>query len=33
MDADAVGGTVDLKIGKAKEELYSNFSIQGGMDH
>ncbi|RPI01313.1 MAG: TonB-dependent receptor, partial [Ignavibacteriae bacterium] len=30
MDADAVGGTVDLKIGKAKEEWYSNFSIQGG---
>ncbi|MFH0988758.1 MAG: TonB-dependent receptor [bacterium] len=30
MDADAVGGTVDLKIGKAKEELHSNFSIQGG---
>lgn len=30
MDADAVGGTVDLKIGKAKEELHSRFSIQGG---
>jgi TonB-dependent receptor len=30
MDADAVGGTVDLKIGKAKEELHSSFSIQGG---
>jgi TonB-dependent receptor len=30
MDADAVGGTIDLKIGKAKEELYSSFSLQGG---
>jgi TonB-dependent receptor len=30
MDADAVGGTVDLKIGKAKEGLHSSFSAQGG---
>ena len=30
MDADAVGGTVDLIIGKAKEGLHSNFSAQGG---
>ncbi len=30
MDADAVGGTIDLKIGKAKEELHSSLSIQGG---
>lgn len=30
MDADAVGGTVNLKIGKAKEGFHSNFSIQSG---
>lgn len=30
MDADAVGGTVDLKIGKAKDELHSSLSLQGG---
>jgi len=30
MDADAVGGTVNLKIGKAKEGFYKNFSMQGG---
>jgi TonB-dependent receptor len=30
MDADAVGGTIDLKIGKAKEELHSSLSFQGG---
>ena len=30
MDADAVGGTVNLKIGKANEELHSNISLQGG---
>jgi len=30
MDADAVGGTVDLIIGKAKEGFHSNFSAQGG---
>lgn len=30
MDADAVGGTVNLKIGKAAEGLQGNFSLQGG---
>jgi len=30
MDADAVGGTVNLKIGKAAEGLHGNFSVQGG---
>ncbi len=30
MDADAVGGTVNLKIGKAKEGLHSSFSLQDG---
>ena len=30
MDADAVGGTVNLKIGKAREGFHSNFSIQDG---
>ncbi|GLR17902.1 TonB-dependent receptor [Portibacter lacus] len=30
MDADAVGGTVNLKIGKASEGLRGNFSLQGG---
>ncbi len=30
MDADAVGGTVNLKIGKAAEGLRGNFSLQGG---
>jgi len=30
MDADAVGGTIDLKIGKAKEEFHASFSLQGG---
>jgi TonB-dependent receptor len=30
MDADAVGGTVNLKIGKAREGFYKNFSLQGG---
>lgn len=30
MDADAVGGVVNLKIGKAKEGFRSNFSLQGG---
>ena len=30
MDADAVGGTVNLKINKAKEGFHSNFSSQGG---
>ncbi|MCX6145589.1 MAG: TonB-dependent receptor [Ignavibacteriales bacterium] len=30
MDADAVGGTVNLRIGKAKEEWHSSFSVQGG---
>lgn len=30
MDADAVGGTVNLKIGKAREGFHSNFNIQGG---
>ena len=30
MDADAVGGTVNLKIGKAREGFHSNFSLQGG---
>ena len=30
MDADAVGGTVNLKIGKAETGLHSNFSMQGG---
>jgi TonB-dependent receptor len=30
MDADAVGGTVDLKIGKAKEGFHFNISAQGG---
>ena len=30
MDADAVGGTVNLKIGKAADELRGNFSLQGG---
>ncbi len=30
MDADAVGGTVNLKIGKAKEGFHSSFSAQDG---
>jgi TonB-dependent receptor len=30
MDADAVGGTVNLKTGKAAEGLRGNFSLQGG---
>jgi TonB-dependent receptor len=30
MDADAVGGTVNLRIGKAKKEFHSSFSAQGG---
>ena len=30
MDADAVGGTVNLKIGKAAEEFRANFSAQNG---
>ncbi len=30
MDADAVGGTVNLIIGKAAEGLKGNFSLQGG---
>ena len=30
MDADAVGGTVNLIIGKAREGFYKNFSAQGG---
>lgn len=30
MDADAVGGTVNLKIGKAAEGFRGNFSLQGG---
>ncbi|MFK8068103.1 MAG: TonB-dependent receptor [Gammaproteobacteria bacterium] len=30
MDADAVGGTVNLKIGKAADSLRTNFSLQGG---
>lgn len=30
MDADAVGGTVNLKIGKAADEFRGNFSLQGG---
>ena len=30
MDADAVGGTVNLKIGKAAEGVQGNFSLQGG---
>lgn len=30
MDADAVGGTVDLIIGKAKEELHTDVSAQVG---
>lgn len=30
MDADAVGGTVNLRIGKAAEGLRGNFSLQGG---
>jgi TonB-dependent receptor len=30
MDADAVGGTVNLKISKAKEGFHTNFSLQGG---
>ena len=30
MDADAVGGTVNLKIGKARDGLNGNFSLQGG---
>lgn len=30
MDADAVGGTVNLKIGKAAEGLQGKFSLQGG---
>jgi len=31
MDADAVGGTVNLKIGKAAEGVRGNFSLQGGV--
>lgn len=30
MDADAVGGTVNLRIGKAREGFHSNFMIQTG---
>jgi TonB-dependent receptor len=30
MDADAVGGTVNLRIAKAPEELRGNFSMQAG---
>ena len=30
MDADAVGGTVNLKIGKADEGFHSKFSVQDG---
>ena len=30
MDADAVGGTVNLRIGKAKPGFHSNFTMQGG---
>lgn len=30
MDADAVGGTVNLKTGKAADRLKGNFSLQGG---
>ncbi len=30
MDADAVGGTVNLRIGKAREGFHSNFSLQSG---
>lgn len=30
MDADAVGGTVNLKIAKAPEKFRSNISLQGG---
>lgn len=30
MDADAVGGTVNLKIGKARDGFHGNFSAQGG---
>jgi TonB-dependent receptor len=30
MDADAVGGTVNLKIGKAEKGLHSKFSLQDG---
>lgn len=30
MDADAVGGTVNLRIGKAPEGLRGNFSLQAG---
>jgi TonB-dependent receptor len=30
MDADAVGGTVNLKIGKAAQGLKGNFTAQGG---
>ncbi len=30
MDADAVGGTVNLKIGKAKKGFHSKFSLQDG---
>ena len=30
MDADAVGGTVNLKIGKAADGLQGKFSLQGG---
>ena len=30
MDADAVGGTVNLKIGRAREGFHGNFSIQDG---
>lgn len=30
MDADAVGGTVNLRIGKAKEGFHSNLSVQDG---
>ena len=30
MDADAVGGTVNLKISKAREGFHTNFSLQDG---
>lgn len=30
MDADAVGGTVNLKIGKARDGFHTDFSVQSG---
>lgn len=32
MDADAIGGTVDLKLKEAPEEFAANISIQGGYN-